>query len=63
KFQETKKRVNNASPPPRKLAPSPAKKPVAQQPPAPIVPKPKRNPDEELSDGEILSTDEEDNNK
>uniref|UniRef100_A0A8R1J017 Uncharacterized protein n=1 Tax=Caenorhabditis japonica TaxID=281687 RepID=A0A8R1J017_CAEJA len=62
KFQETKKRVNNASPPPRKLAPSPAKKPVAQ-PPAPVVPKPKRNPDEELSDGEILSTDEEDNNK
>lgn len=60
------KKRPHSSPPPRKSAPSPKKAapaaaPVAP-PPAPVIPpKPKRNPDEELSDGEILSTDEEDN--
>lgn len=58
----TKKRVNQ-SPPSRKAAPSPAKKPaISTSTPAVVVPpKPKRDPEEELSDGEILSTDEEDN--
>uniref|UniRef100_A0A1I7TEW4 DUF1768 domain-containing protein n=1 Tax=Caenorhabditis tropicalis TaxID=1561998 RepID=A0A1I7TEW4_9PELO len=61
-----KKRVHS-SPPSRKSMPSPkraAPPPVTVPTPTPVAatPKPKRNPDEELSDGEILSTDEEDNN-
>ncbi|EGT50983.1 hypothetical protein CAEBREN_01464 [Caenorhabditis brenneri] len=75
KFQDTpssstaKKRPHSsppsrkAMPPsPKRSAPAPAPPPVTvAAPPVPVVPKPKRNPDEELSDGEILSTDEEDN--
>ncbi|KAF1762523.1 hypothetical protein GCK72_010785 [Caenorhabditis remanei] len=58
------KKRPHTSPPSRKTMPSSPKK-TAPTPvtPAPVVPpKPKRNPDEELSDGEILSTDEEDSN-
>ncbi|ULT99284.1 hypothetical protein L3Y34_000554 [Caenorhabditis briggsae] len=59
-----KKRPHTSPPSSRKSAPSP-KRTAPTTPAAPVAPaaapKPKRNPDEELSDGEILSTDEEDN--
>ncbi|CAI2347656.1 unnamed protein product [Caenorhabditis sp. 36 PRJEB53466] len=64
RIQETKKR-GHSSPSRKSLSSTtaansgtPVKK-AAVPPPAP--PKPKRDPDEELSEGEILSTDEEDN--
>ncbi|CAI5445834.1 unnamed protein product [Caenorhabditis angaria] len=60
-------RKNNDQESSRKRQLSPRKPEVIKKPPPEVVappivpPKPKRNPDEELSDGEILSTDEEDN--